>query len=126
MVAYHASGIISMVATSMLGNLEVPTLVYWIKFALFYIPKQAAFVVGGALTAPRFRVITATILAVVATGMSLLVHVLGQRTVGITNYTHVAAETVGAILGAIFIALVSRPAAPPATKTPSPFRLEQD
>jgi len=117
MVVATASGIISLVLTSLLGNLATPALAWWIKFTLFYLPKKAAFVIGGALTAPRHHLITSLILAAIASIMSLVVHILGQRTVGLTNYTHFTAETTGAALGAICIAVAFRP------KPPSPLPL---
>ena len=100
MVVVTASGVMSMVVTSMLGTLATPAVPYAIRFALYYLPRPAAFVIGGALVAPRCRVLTAIALTIIASSMSLVIHILGQRAVGVANYTHFAAETAGAILGA--------------------------
>jgi hypothetical protein len=74
---------------------------YVVRLLLYYVPKDAAFVLVGAKVAPRPRA-TAVVLAAAAIAMSLAVHILGQRTVGVTNYLHFAAESVGAVLGAAF------------------------
>jgi hypothetical protein len=106
--AYYASGMVAAVATAAWGSASKSTLVYWIRFGMFYIPKNAAFVFGGAMTAPRYRVATAAVLASMASGLALLVHVLGQNTVGFTNYTHFAAESAGAALGIICVVAAAR------------------
>ena len=74
---------------------------YYIRIPLYYAPKDAAFVIVGAKVAPR-PLTTAVALAVAAIGISLVIHILGQRTVGVTNYLHFTAESAGAVLGAAF------------------------
>ena len=85
-----------------------PSLVYGVRLVLYFLPKNAAFVIGGALVAPHYRLATAFALATIAIAISLLIHVLGQKTVGPTNYLHFAAESAGAACGALFIGLALR------------------
>jgi hypothetical protein len=75
----------------------------YLRLLIFYVPKEAAFVIAGAMMAPRSRLAAAINLAVAAMLMSLVVHVLGQRNVGVVNYTHFTAESAGAALGAAYI-----------------------
>lgn len=78
-------------------------LVYYLQLVLFYFPKEAAFVIAGAKMAPRYRLATCIILAVAAILMSLIVHMLGQSNVGLVNYMHFAAESLGAVCGAVYM-----------------------
>ena len=71
---------------------------------LFYPPKSAAFVVLGALMAPRFRTASAVVLAILTVLLSLQIHVTGQRNPGSTNYMHFSTESLGAVCGAAGIA----------------------
>jgi hypothetical protein len=59
----------------------------------------AFFVIAGTLTAPRSRLTAAIVLAACWMLMSLLKHILLPENVGPTNYTHVAAESLGAACG---------------------------
>ena len=84
-------------------------LLYYFQLLVYYTPKEAAFVIAGAMMAPRRRLPTAVVLAVLAILLSLMVHILGQSNRGLINYTHFAAETLGAIGGAgCMILLVTR------------------
>src|SRR5262245_49502537 len=66
------------------------------RSGVLYVPTDAAFVLVGAITAPRYRVITAIVLAAIRLGLALVAHVLRPDSVGLTNYTHFAAESLGA------------------------------
>jgi hypothetical protein len=70
---------------------------------LAYAIAAAAFVLAGAFTAPRNRSITALVLAIAGTLLSLLTHVLSQRHPGTVNYLHLAAETAGAALTVAYV-----------------------
>ena len=74
---------------------------HWLLL-IFYMPKEAAFVIAGAKMAPRSR--GAATIALVALGSikSLTIHVLGQNA-GLTNYLHFGAESVGVVVGAGYI-----------------------
>lgn len=65
---------------------------------LVYAVAGAAFVLAGALVAPRNRGTTAVILALAFALLSLLTHVISQDHPGTTNFLHLAAETAGAAL----------------------------
>lgn len=85
---------------------------YWIATAIFHLVPEFVFVLAGASLAPRRRNGTAIVLSLVGIGLSLLTHILMQHLagnrVGLTNYVHVGSETVGAIAGAIFCAMLGR------------------
>ncbi len=104
--AFYAGGLAGALVTALFGATS-PSIVYAIRLVLYYMPKNAAFVLAGAITAPRYRVTIALVLAALAIGVALIVHVLGQQSPGVVNYTHFAAETAGAALGVI--ALVAAP-----------------
>jgi len=93
---------------SVLGESAQQPFVSYLLLLLFYVPKEAAFVVAGAKVAPRFRLTTATVLAALRLVLSLATHVLTQAHRGVTNYQHLALEWTGALLGAGCIALTSR------------------
>jgi hypothetical protein len=80
---------------------------YSLTLLLHYVLPKSASVIAGAKTAPRFQWATAITLTVVAFLFSLLTHVISQhlagRRIGITNCTHLFAETVGAVCGAAYI-----------------------
>ena len=75
---------------------------------LVYALAAAAFVLVGTFTAPRYRRITAVVLAIVATLLSLFTHVLSQNHPGSVNFSHLAAETVGACLAVVYVSLAAR------------------
>lgn len=74
---------------------------------LFYVSRKIAFVVAGAKMAPRRQMTTAIVLAVAVVCVSLMTHVVGQHLagnrVGSVNYTHMLAESAGALVGAAYI-----------------------
>jgi hypothetical protein len=82
-----------------LADSELPA----VKLLLSCCPKEAAFVIAGAKTAPRRRLLTTVILAIAAGLMSLTIHILGQPNPGTVNYAHFAAEFVGAVAGAGYV-----------------------
>jgi hypothetical protein len=80
---------------------------YLFALLLYYVLPKSASIIAGAKTAPRFQGATAITLTVVAFLFSLMTHVISQhlagRRIGITNCTHLFAETVGAVCGAACI-----------------------
>jgi hypothetical protein len=94
-ITHVAFGLVSMVVVKVLPE----SISYYVRLLLCYAPQNACFVIVGAKIAPR-QLVTAVALAAAAIAMSLLVHILGQRTVGVTNCLHFTAETAGAVLGA--------------------------
>jgi hypothetical protein len=74
-----------------------------LSLVIFYVAKDAAFVMAGAKTAPRSRLATAIVLAVANIVISINVNVSRQPGAGVTNYTHLAAESAGAALGVAYI-----------------------
>jgi hypothetical protein len=85
---------------------------YLVRLFLFYVSPKAAFVIAGAKTAPRYQTATAIVLTVLGFLFSLLTHVISQqhagRRVGITNYTHLLAESAGLLVAAAYIVLEVR------------------
>jgi hypothetical protein len=74
-----------------------------VRVFLFYVVPMSAFVIAGAKMAPRYRTVTAIVLNFLGIFFSLMTHVIflhfaGDRA-GITNYTHLAAETLGLLSG---------------------------
>jgi hypothetical protein len=65
--------------------------------------KETAFVVTGAMIAPRARLTTAIVLAAGWVLLALRNHVLSQPNPGSTNYTHFTLETFGSVLGVVYI-----------------------
>ena len=112
-VAHVACGMLSMAVASTLS--ESASL--YVRLLLYYAPKDAAFVIAGAKIAPR-PLATAVALAVAATAISLMVHILVPRTVGVTNYLHFAAESAGAIFGAALTYATTRTHRDESTKSP--------
>lgn len=109
-VVHFLLGTVCAIAAQFLST----SVTHYLRLLLCYAPKNAAFVFAGATLSPR-PVPTAIVLATAAIVISLLTHIISQRTVGLTNYLHFAAETVGALLGvvAIYVApRVLRPAKP--------------
>lgn len=90
------------------GNDSSSAIVYWFRTMMYFVPKNAVFVFAGAMTAPRYRLNTALLLAAIAIGVALIVHVLGQQSVGVVNYIHFAAESAGVVGGVIGVVAVSR------------------
>jgi hypothetical protein len=76
----------------------------------FHTLREAAFVVAGALIAPRARLATAIVLAAVHVLLSLWNHVLSRVSLvelvllqGGGNYGQLTLETLGAVLGVVYI-----------------------
>jgi hypothetical protein len=72
----------------------------------FYVLRETAFVVAGALIAPRFRLTTAIVLAALHVPLSFWAHVLatgGPWWSWTINYTHFTLEAFGAVLGVAYI-----------------------
>jgi hypothetical protein len=91
---------------------------------LFYVLRETAIVVAGALIAPRFRLTTAIVLAALLVPLSFSNHVLatgGPWWFWTINYTHFTLEAVGSVLGVVYIfwsetakgSVASVPPAPP-------------
>lgn len=113
-VAHVVFGLASAAVAALVGE----DVSYYLRLLLYYAPKNAAFVLVGATVSPR-PLPTAIVLATGSIALSLLIHILGQQRVGLTNYLHFSAETVGALLGIVFryaIAISQRSA----TATPFP------
>src|SRR5262245_47440061 len=60
-----------------LGMLGDSSFAYWCGLFLSHGPQKAAFVIMGAMVAPRRKVATAIALAVLGLGLSLMTHVVG-------------------------------------------------
>ena len=88
------------------------TIAYSLRLFFFYVPHKSAFVIAGAKMAPRQQMATAIALTLLAMNLSLVVHVVGQylvgNNVGLVNFTHLSAESVGALAGAGCILLWTR------------------
>ena len=84
------------------------------RLMLAYVLPKLAFVLVGGKIAPRWPGAVAAGLAVVTVLLSLVIHVAGQyaagNRVGIVNYLHFGAETLGAVGGVILMALPMRKA----------------
>ena len=98
--------IASLGAWSSLGD---SNFAYGLKVFLYYVPWEVAFVVAGAKMAPRHPMATATVLTILGLFLSLMKHVVVQHLagnrVGIVNYTHFFAESMGVLGGAAYILL---------------------
>jgi hypothetical protein len=76
----------------------------------FYVLREAAFIVAGALIAPRFRIATAIVLAALCVPFSFWNHVLSRVSLpelvllqGAGNYRQFILEALGAVLGVIYV-----------------------
>jgi len=77
-----------------------------VSMFLFYTLREAAFVVAGAMIAPRARRTTAIVLAAALVPSSLWNHVLatgGPWWFWTINYTHFTLEAFGSVLGVVYI-----------------------
>ncbi|HWB08048.1 MAG TPA: hypothetical protein VG826_02300 [Pirellulales bacterium] len=75
-------------------------------FMFDYPLRQTAFVVAGALVAPRFRLATAIVFAALNLAFAFWGHVLatgGPWWSWTINYTHFTLETLGAMLGVAYV-----------------------
>ena len=79
----------------------------WFFVFLSYVPGPLAFVVGGAMTSPRYQRTTAVGLAVFGILLSLTIHLVGQylagNHIGPINFFHFSAESAGCFGGATCI-----------------------
>lgn len=105
--ARFVGGIAGYAAAHALGS-ESGSTVALLTLLLAYGIGTAAFVLAGALAAPRHRAVVAIALAAICVIVSLLTHVLSQGHPGRTNYLHLAAETVGAVLAAGYALCMQR------------------
>jgi hypothetical protein len=91
------------------GDLGNSNIGYAFGIFLYYVPRKSAFVIAGAKMAPRHQIAAAIGLTVLGFLLSLMTHVVGQylggNRVGITNYMHFLAESVGVLGGATYIVL---------------------
>lgn len=97
--ASYNGGLASRLVASRWGTPAESGFASGLRLLMFSVPKEAVFVIAGAMTAPRHRLATTIVLATAAIAMSLVVHVLGQRNPGVVNFTHFAAESAGVALG---------------------------
>ena len=77
---------------------------------LFLVPRGLGWTLGGALIAPRRRIVPASVLAVVCLSLSVNRHILTQRELDLTRYMHATGESLGALTKVVIVAyLVMRP-----------------
>jgi hypothetical protein len=77
-----------------------------VSMLLFYVLRETAFVVAGAIIAPRARLATAIVLAAARVPLSFWAHVLavgGPWWSWTINYTHFTLEALGSVLGVAYI-----------------------
>jgi hypothetical protein len=77
-----------------------------VSILLVHVLRETAFVVAGALIAPRFHLTTAIVLAALRVPFSFWAHVLatgGPWPSWTINYMHFSLETLGAMLGVVYI-----------------------
>ncbi len=83
-----------------------------VRSLLVYVLGSAVLVVAGGLTAPRKRVLVATVLAGLFLVLSALRHLIVQyaagNRVGSANFTHFGLEALGLLAGAACIVIVDR------------------
>ena len=107
LAAQFIAGMLGRLAVSAWESPAESTFVSYLLL-LLHIPKEAGFVVAGAKLAPRGRLRTAIVLAVVRVLLSLIVHIVGQTRPGVVNYTHFAVESTGSALGLAYILVSER------------------
>src|SRR5919112_3287329 len=91
LAAQFIAGMLGRLAVTAWGNPAESAFASYLLLRL-HIPKEAGFVAAGAKMAPRGRLRTAIVLAVVRVLLSLIVHIIGQTHPGVVNYTHFAVE----------------------------------
>jgi hypothetical protein len=106
-VAYFASWLFRGIVVFLLASLgvelrgtEYPAFLFPLLQTL---PSGCAFTFLGALTAPRRRPTAAMVLAAFWILMSLVIHIIGQSSPGLTNYMHATGESLGAVIGVVII-----------------------
>lgn len=84
----------------------------WLYLIVSYFVSALAFVVAGAMLAPRGRTATAVTLMLLGIALSLTKHVVGPQLagnrVGATNWLHAGLEAAGMVVGAILIGVAAR------------------
>ena len=95
----------------------------------FYVLRETAFVVAGALIAPRARLTTAIVLAAVYVPLSFWNHVLSRVTLvelvllqGAASYKQFTLEGLGFVLGVVFVFWSEKAKGSVASVTPGPPR----
>lgn len=63
------------------------------------LPSGLAFTLVGSQIAPRPRILTASILALICAAISLWIHVISQPAPGVVNVAHAAGDAAGGLLG---------------------------
>ena len=109
-VAHLVLGTVTAVVSGVANRLFSESWRY-VPLLLYYAPKHAAFVMAGAKVAPR-PLPTAVVLAAAAIILSLMTHILSQGRIGLMNYLHFTAESVGAVIGVAYIYTARRSAIP--------------
>lgn len=94
-----------------LGEPGRTRIVHYLLLVLLYVPKEVGAVIAGAKAAPQGRTATAIVLAALGILFSLATHVLSQAHRGTTNSVHLALESTGAILGAVYVVTREKPRA---------------
>ena len=102
--AYLASWLFGGVVVFLLSSLGIelrgsgyPAFVFPLLQTL---PAGIAFTMVGAIVAPSRRTATATTLAALYILISLVIHIIGQPTLGLANYMHAMGGSLGALIGA--------------------------
>jgi hypothetical protein len=95
-LAYSASG----------GSAPLAVVLRQVGMLHFHTFREAAFVVAGAMIAPRARLATAIVLAAARVSFLLWAHVLAMGGLWWSwtiNYTHFTLETLGSVRGVVHI-----------------------
>jgi hypothetical protein len=110
-VSYVLGAVVRVDAYTGSNIVGVSNVGWFARIVLLYALPASAFVLAGALIAPR-RLLVAIVLTLLIVVRSLLQHLLIQhlagRRVGVTNYTHFLAESAGALSGTVYIARQNR------------------
>jgi len=99
----YGSGLLIRLAEELWRAPEKSNFVFYVGLLLSYVCKDAVFVVVGARVAPHRRLAVSLALAAAAVLASFVVHLSSQSHVGATNYTHFAAESIGAAFGVAYV-----------------------
>lgn len=78
---------------------QIPLLLQLCVYAIV----ATAFVLLGGFTAPRYRLQTAFVIAIVGILLSLFKHILLQTHPGIVNYLHLFAEAMGSLVAVVLM-----------------------
>lgn len=82
------------------------------------LPNGIAFTLAGALMAPGFRSLTATVLAALCIPVSTAIHIFAHPGPGLTNYMYTTGESLGAVIGVAGV-LIGAALSDPANAKPS-------